>query len=286
MLLERLRNEETFSCELDYAVLAFDLDCDVELIRSVINDFGLFEIFDEGRRFHSVELTAQMAQMMESKKKRSEAAKNAADCRWGKNTQNNTERAERIMENVQDEKDFSGGETLLRNNYDVLDQEIQEMSEDAEWLDSVREEFSLKETEMTGKLSDFRDNCIRNGQKNGHKDMIDAKSHFRSYLRKMQSINSGNRRSRGTNLSERLRVSDREQLERQKEYNKTTSKAQSADNYLRNQGYDPTECTFRQIGDPEWIKDNPPSHPEWIGRFPGKQTVEEVEKILEMESTL
>ena len=54
MLLERLRMADGYKCELDYDILSWDLACDAELIRSVIYDFGLFEIVDNGQMFCSV----------------------------------------------------------------------------------------------------------------------------------------------------------------------------------------------------------------------------------------
>ena len=78
MLLERLREEEDYFCALDYDILAFDIREDKELIRSVIEDFGLFEITADGKSFHSIGFDERM----ELVKVRSEAGKKGADKRW------------------------------------------------------------------------------------------------------------------------------------------------------------------------------------------------------------
>lgn len=60
MLLERLRDTPDYHAEIDYEVLAYDLRETPELIRSVIEDFGLFIITDDGKEFHSPTMTARM----------------------------------------------------------------------------------------------------------------------------------------------------------------------------------------------------------------------------------
>lgn len=67
MLLERLRDSSDYKARTDYTVLAYDLRESVELIKSVIEDFGLFELSDDGATFHSATLTARMTAQFRSK---------------------------------------------------------------------------------------------------------------------------------------------------------------------------------------------------------------------------
>ena len=83
MLLERLREEENYFCALDYDILAFDIREDKELIRSVIEDFDLFEISPDGKSFHSIGFDDRMSMV----KAKSEAGKKGAAARWN-NTKN------------------------------------------------------------------------------------------------------------------------------------------------------------------------------------------------------
>lgn len=81
MLVERLREEEDFTSERDYAMLAFDLRADEEMIRSVVEDFALFEISEDGRRF----TCHGLHERMEDNTKKSDAGKKGASARWNKN---------------------------------------------------------------------------------------------------------------------------------------------------------------------------------------------------------
>lgn len=80
MLLERLREEQTYSCECDYDMLAFDFRVDANLIRAVVEDFSLFDI--DGRRFYSRGFLARMAQKDEKSSRRSAAGRKGMQSRW------------------------------------------------------------------------------------------------------------------------------------------------------------------------------------------------------------
>lgn len=59
MILERLAEDSSHVSELDYEVLAFDFHEDPALIRSVVEDFDLFEIDLEAETFAHEEITRQ-----------------------------------------------------------------------------------------------------------------------------------------------------------------------------------------------------------------------------------
>lgn len=80
MLLERLREEQTYSCERDYDMLAFDFRVDANLIRAVVEDFSLFDI--DGNRFYSRGFLARMAQKDEKSSRRSAAGRKGMQSRW------------------------------------------------------------------------------------------------------------------------------------------------------------------------------------------------------------
>lgn len=84
MLLERLREENNYFSVLDYDMLAFDLRVDAELIRSVVEDFELFEISCDGKCFHSLGFDERMSLVA----KKSEAGKKGAESRWKNNDKN------------------------------------------------------------------------------------------------------------------------------------------------------------------------------------------------------
>lgn len=79
MLLERLREEDSYTSERDYAMIAFDLRVDEETIRSVVEDFGLFEVSEDGKYFHAPGLDERMS----AKDVRATAGRKGAESRWG-----------------------------------------------------------------------------------------------------------------------------------------------------------------------------------------------------------
>lgn len=265
MLLERLRNEEMFDCSLDYDVLAFDIDCDTELIRSVICDFGLFEITHDGTRFHSIELSEQMAHMLEEKRKRSEKGRAAAAARYGK-------------EYVPSE------ETQGDESYSRLKREISDMRTDSLAIKNLQSDFAISEAELDDFFARYERYCQLNGLANGHKDLSAAWTHLRGYVRKIKSNATAapSKRGKQSPVTERLSEAETEylkDLDRKAEKQRSEAKrdrSQSPDNYYRNRGYEPSCTPMPNLFDPEWTAANPPTHPEWIGKFPGREKLEDV----------
>ena len=56
-LIEKLRESKNYTLKADYNVLAFDLRADAAILKSVINDFGLFAFTNNGECFYSESLT-------------------------------------------------------------------------------------------------------------------------------------------------------------------------------------------------------------------------------------
>ncbi|MBC2575199.1 Lin1244/Lin1753 domain-containing protein [Peptostreptococcus canis] len=83
-LLERLRDEKEYKSLRDYEILAFDFRVDVEKIRSVVEDFDLFEISEDGNSFYSKGFLERMEIKDSIKKKRSDAGKKGAEKKWNK----------------------------------------------------------------------------------------------------------------------------------------------------------------------------------------------------------
>jgi hypothetical protein len=84
MLMEYLRACEDFTSGCDYNVVAYALREDAKLIKSVVEDFGLFAFTENRECFYSEELTAQM----KSEQQKSEACKKAIERRWSKKSDN------------------------------------------------------------------------------------------------------------------------------------------------------------------------------------------------------
>lgn len=82
-ILERLREETGYQGVKDYNIIAFDLRVDAKLIKSVVEDFGLFSFTQDGESFYSERMTAQMDFMNCVSEKRSSAGKKGAQVRFG-----------------------------------------------------------------------------------------------------------------------------------------------------------------------------------------------------------
>ena len=84
MILERLREEPNYMSVKDYNMIAFDLREDASLIKSVVEDFGLFVFTEDGKYFYSESFKRRMEIKDEKNKKRSEAGKIGLEKRWNK----------------------------------------------------------------------------------------------------------------------------------------------------------------------------------------------------------
>lgn len=84
MILERLRDESTNMSIKDYNILAFDFRVSADKVKSVIENFGLFEFTDDKKFFFS----KRMLNNMKVKNEKSIKARESAESRW-KNSDRN-----------------------------------------------------------------------------------------------------------------------------------------------------------------------------------------------------
>lgn len=90
MVLERLREENNYMSAKDYNMIAFDLRVDAAMVKSVVEDFGLFVFTDDGKYFYSDSFNRRMNVKDALCKTRSEIGKAAARKRWGKTEKKDT----------------------------------------------------------------------------------------------------------------------------------------------------------------------------------------------------
>jgi hypothetical protein len=67
MIVERLRDADGYRLTANYKALAFAMMCDEALVRSVVEDYGLFVV--EGGKLHSESLMRRMDKMDERSRK-------------------------------------------------------------------------------------------------------------------------------------------------------------------------------------------------------------------------
>ncbi|MBR1435052.1 MAG: DUF4373 domain-containing protein [Bacteroidales bacterium] len=104
MILERLREEDGFVSDADYEMISFDLRVSPEVIKSVVEDFGLFEFSEDGTKFRS----AGFDERMEISGVRSAAGKKGAESRWGKGKTENASTMAQNGKNMAND-DFANG---------------------------------------------------------------------------------------------------------------------------------------------------------------------------------
>lgn len=84
MILERIREEDNYMSAKDYNMIAFDLRVDAAIVKSVVEDFGLFTFTDDGKCFYSESFTRRMDIKDTLRRQRSEGGKIGMKNRWKK----------------------------------------------------------------------------------------------------------------------------------------------------------------------------------------------------------
>lgn len=97
MLLERLREETNYMCVKDYNLLAFDLRVNSSVLKSTVEDFGLFAFTEDGKCFYS----DSFKERMNLKDIVSSKARESVNKRWEKqNAPNNDTNVSKEYTNV------------------------------------------------------------------------------------------------------------------------------------------------------------------------------------------
>lgn len=89
-IIELLRESADYMCIRDYNIVAFDLHVSVSVVKSVIEDFGLFKFTEDGKFFYSERLLKDMQSKDGLSAIRSEAGKKGMACRYGKKNEDLT----------------------------------------------------------------------------------------------------------------------------------------------------------------------------------------------------
>ena len=115
MILERLREEPDYMSIKDYNTLAFDFRVGSDLVKAVVEDFGLFHFTEDGKRFYSESFTARM----QMKDEKSNKARESALKRWGNKRTHSKPDANALQ--TQSETDASKGkETKLKESIEEI----------------------------------------------------------------------------------------------------------------------------------------------------------------------
>ena len=180
--------EETDNMSVvNYNTLAYDFRVDAALVKSVVEDFGLFVFTPDGKYFYSERLSQQMDVKDELSKKRSKAGAEAMKKRWSKKKQ--------AEEDAQEDKNTSQQPTeqpkqqqedtsqqAEDNKAENIEKEVKQLKADELWLDSLQCLHHLTKERLRMALDDFLKECRASG-KLYHNSLNDAKHHFNCWLR-------------------------------------------------------------------------------------------------------
>lgn len=123
MILERLMESTNYIHVKDYNTIAFDLRVSNTLIKSIIEEFGLFEFTEDGKHFYSDSFKRRMQPLDNLRKQRSLAGKKSAEKRALLNKESTT--VERPL-NEKATKERKGKESIIiSTNVDISKSEKQ-----------------------------------------------------------------------------------------------------------------------------------------------------------------
>lgn len=204
MILERLRDEPDYMSVKDYNMIAFDLREDASLIKSVVEDFGLFVFTEDGKYFYSESFMRRMKIKDETVKKRSEAGKIGSEKRWARNKEiaNATEIDSKAIANAtkNDSKKSKVNKKKISTDVDIKEsppsaspvtlyplEEIQTLLPRQQiWTEAMCREFGIS----LPQLLEFIDSYIQELKLSGvtAKTLPDSMAHCRNLMRKRRQL--------------------------------------------------------------------------------------------------
>lgn len=195
MILERLREETDYVSVKDYNIIAFDFRVDASLVKSVVEDFGLFVFTEDGKGFYS----ESFLRRMEIKDIVKNKCKDAAAARWSKKS-DNISSENKPKEKVANPKPNPIQPPTVEQSVPAtpvppaptaqkyslsIDDEVAEMKKSAQWKESVCIRYQLSNEQVDEYLADFALKCDKQ-----HTSMQDARSHFCYWLQKKKKDES------------------------------------------------------------------------------------------------
>lgn len=181
MLLERLRDSSGFMCIKDYNVAAYDLRVQASVVKSVVEDFGLFAFTEDGRHFYSVSFSERMKRSEEISRKRSNAARKRHE-----KTDEDTE--EQSVQEEQPKKEepvvptpMPGTEVHPYVEPEQTKVHLACMVNRTATQEAACMKFHLTPEQLKNKVEEFLQDCTARGV--DHRNRRDALSHFNDWLR-------------------------------------------------------------------------------------------------------
>lgn len=122
MILEKLLESTNYMSVKDYNVLAFDFRVGADVVKSVIEDFGLFEFSECGKYFYSTKFNDRMKPLDKLREQRREAGRKSAEKRLKSQNPNESSTTVQRPLNENPTKDKIREENIYNNtsNEDII----------------------------------------------------------------------------------------------------------------------------------------------------------------------
>ena len=169
MILERLREESDYTSSTNYDVMAYDFRVDSDKIRSIVEDFDLFEFNEDGSRFYSPEFNERMEMKDKNAEKISRAATVAANKRWSKKNSNSSKN----KSNKKDDDDNKDEDDASK--VDKESEKIKKSSDDTDLSSNLcTKNYLVKNNDV--KKDDVGKSCFKSKNENSGNEIECEKS--------------------------------------------------------------------------------------------------------------
>jgi hypothetical protein len=200
-ILERMRDLNDYIHVKDYNIIAFDLRVSNTLIKSVVEDFGLFEFTDDGKHFYSVSFLSRMKRKDVVSEKRREAGKLGAKSKIVANAKQMPEKNQANAKQMPEKNQARKGKEIERKEKESetpsreidFASEIFSISElrnlsGEYWLETVGMKLNVAPDELSRFFDEF---CNIHELSNYSNSINDFKSHFVNWLNVKKEKNRG-----------------------------------------------------------------------------------------------
>lgn len=186
-ILERILESSNYMCAKDYNLIAFDLHVGAELIKSIVENFGLFKFTEDGEFFYSESFNDRMKPLENIREQRSLAGKKSAEKR-AKNNGSSTVVQRSLTEKATEESIVDNSiekETSTKVDEKKKAEELKRLEEEAKAKDQIKKLNAAKAATLKRK-DDFYDSLRPYVPRYG-KEMIRAFFDYWTEMNKQQT---------------------------------------------------------------------------------------------------
>lgn len=222
MLLELLSTSDNFMYKRDYNKLGYILHDRADVIKDVVENYGLFQFADDGKLFYSARLSRHMESILETANRMSELGKKSAQKRNAGSTDSSTHvertlngrstHVQQIIEDkiIEDNNSSSTSHAGVHIDIESLFVEFrQELAGETRAIEDAMRLFKRTQAEILAGLDDFQAKLRLEGKPTTTR--TDYRQHFNNWFRiqcdKQNKQNDKQNGQQQPDLRQRLNVS-------------------------------------------------------------------------------